>query len=103
VFKCIEDALELLALELTDQPLGMSISISTAMLLQSACGLQSKLKSNGKYVFAKSLLGATIQDGGIRERSVLLLSLPLQFKSFAINLFSRARPIFQKIGAFLSY
>ena len=69
VFKCIEDALKLLVLKLIDWPLDMSIFISMAILLHSTCGLESKLKLNGKYVFIKSLLNTTTQNSGIRERS----------------------------------
>ena len=41
-----------------------------AIVLQGTCRLDRRLKSNVKYVFANSLLGTTIQDSGIREKSI---------------------------------
>ena len=66
--ECVDDFLELLALALTVLPLGLFISMFMFMLLL-VIGLESILISKGNNVFASSLLGATIQDGGMRERS----------------------------------
>jgi len=67
--ECAKDFLELLVLELTDWPLWVLMSISIAMLYYT-CGLEDKLKTKGKCIFASSLLGTIIQDSNIRERSV---------------------------------
>jgi len=68
VLELTNNFLELLVLEMLDQPFGMLISMSMFMLLWAG-GLDSKLRFKEKYVFAKSLLGTTIQDGNMRERS----------------------------------
>ena len=63
--ECANNSLELW---IADLPLGVSISMSIFMLFWTI-GLKSVLVSKGNNVFANSLLGATIQDGGTRERS----------------------------------
>ena len=67
MLECVDDSLELLVLGLADWPLGVSMSISIA-LLRCAWGFEVKLISKGNCVLASSLLGATILDGGKRER-----------------------------------
>ena len=67
--ECAKDSLELLVLDLTDWPFWVLMSIAIAMLY-CTCGLEGKLKTKEKCIFASSLLGAIIQDGSIRERSV---------------------------------
>ena len=66
--ECTNGSLELLVLELFNWSLKVSISISMFILLWVA-GLKDVKMSKINNVFANSLLDATIQDGGIRERS----------------------------------
>jgi len=68
ILKCTNNFLELLILEIADQPLRVSISISMSMLLQITA-LEDILESKKNNIFTNFLLGATIQDGSIRERS----------------------------------
>jgi len=64
----MEDSLELLALELINWPLEVLMSMFVAILLWT-CKLEGKLKTKRKFIFTNSLLGVTIQNGSIRERS----------------------------------
>ena len=93
--KYIDDFLELLVLDTLDWSFGVSISMFVFILLW-ASGLNSRLFLNKENIFANSLLGATIQDGGIRERSnsyywlselqILNLLLFYFYLSFFLNL-----------------
>jgi len=85
------DFLETLALFETDISLGMSISISILLWLKVIVDIKS-LELKGHNVFAKSLLDATIQDGGTRERSngnvattLYKIDLDLQYPLIATN------------------
>jgi len=76
-------------------------------MLYYACGLEGKLKIKGKYIFTSSLLGTTIQDGGIRERSSILLFSSLLFLFFsvlflAVSLFSDPLPLTTPIFIFVN-
>ena len=72
VFECIEVALELIGLGVLDLPLVLSILMSSERLLTSTeLDIAKMLK--GKSLFAISLLGTTIQDGGMKERSNVAL------------------------------
>ena len=68
MLECADNSLEMLVLFETDLLLGVSISISILLWLKVVVNVES-LELKGHNVFAKSLLGATIQDGGTRERS----------------------------------
>jgi len=68
VFECVEVALELIGLSAIDLSLISSILMSFERLWTSTeLDIAEMLKR--KNLFAISLLGATIQDGGIKERS----------------------------------
>jgi len=71
VLECIDDSLELLELANIDWPLGelTSMSICWLFALVISCKLLWGFIMKGNNVFASTLLGATIQDGGKRERS----------------------------------
>ncbi len=56
----------MLVLDILDQPFGVSISI---FILLWASRLDGRLFLNKENIFANSLLGITIQDSSIRERS----------------------------------
>ena len=71
-FERIEDSLELFLLEEADLPLMMSISTSMSILdgklaIVKGCELVAEVENN---VFANSLMGTTMQDGGKRERAI---------------------------------
>ena len=63
-----DDSLDEFALAMADLPLGAPICISSETPLESA-GLDMAEGIVKEFIFAISLLGATIQDGGMRERS----------------------------------
>ena len=68
MFECIEVALELIGLSAIDLSLISSILMSFERLWTSTeLDIAEMLKR--KNLFAISLLGATIQDGGMKERS----------------------------------
>ena len=68
MLECANNFLEILALDKADLPLEMSISVSILLWLKVMVAVEVlKLKENN--IFANSLLGTTIQDGGTRERS----------------------------------
>jgi len=68
VFECVKVALELIGLSAIDLSLISSILTSSERLWTSTeLDIAEMLK--GKNLFAISLLGATIQDGGMKERS----------------------------------
>ena len=68
MFECVEVAPELIGLGAIDLPLVSSILMSSERLWTSTeLDIAEMLK--GKILFAISLLGATIQDGGMKERS----------------------------------
>jgi len=68
VFECVEVALELIGLSAIDLSLISSILMSFERLWTSTeLDIAEMLKR--KNLFAISLLGATIQDGGMKERS----------------------------------
>ena len=78
VLELTDSSLELLVLEILNQPLRVSISMFMFMLLWVR-GLDSKLRFKEKNIFANSLLGTTIQNGGVSKRSaVILLCLNLK-------------------------
>ena len=56
-------------LEEADLSLGVSMSMSMFELSRTIGLIVVSLHAAGFNVFAKSLIGATIQDGGKRERS----------------------------------
>ena len=64
-------SLELLRLEGVECPLGISISIFIEWCIESSGWLFWRFEVEGYNVFtnSNSLIGATIQDGGKRERS----------------------------------
>jgi len=66
VLEWVDDSLELFLLEVPDLPLGVLMSIF--MFEEFRTDGVSK-ESVGNNVFANSLIGALIQDGGKRERS----------------------------------
>jgi len=68
ILECVDTALELLALALANLPLEVSISISM-FILYYFDRLKWVLIIKENNVFANSLLGTTIQDGSMRERS----------------------------------
>jgi len=73
VLELTEDTLEEFLLTALDLPLGSSMLMSSDTLLVS---LRLDIAEGVKlYLFAISLLGATIQDGGIEERSDDLVAL----------------------------
>ena len=68
MFECVEVALELIGLSAIDLSLISSILMSFERLWTSTeLDIAEMLKR--KNLFAISLLGATIQDGGMKERS----------------------------------
>ena len=69
MLECADDSLELLVLGNADLPLGVSISMSMSFSLW-IFGVLKVFRTIGNNVFTNSLLGATIQDGGMSERSV---------------------------------
>ena len=69
----MEDSLELFLEEDGDFPLGGSILISSIFRLEYVCArvvLEETFDEVENILFANSLMGATIQDGGKRERSI---------------------------------
>jgi len=66
-----EDSLDELVLETTDLPLGASIGTSSELALDFT-GLDMAEVEVKMFEFTISLLGATIQDGGMRERSNII-------------------------------
>ena len=67
-FECVEVALELIGLSAIDLPLVSSILTSSERLWTST-ELDIAEMLQGKNLFTISLLGTTIQDGGMKERS----------------------------------
>ena len=65
-----EGSLEVLGLNKIEWHLGFSMSISIWLVEQEIIQETWMLEDEKENLFANSLLGATIQDGGIRERSV---------------------------------
>ena len=83
----VKDSLEEFVLDDLDLLLSLFMFISLEMLLTST-EYNIAEKNRKEYVFALSLLDATIQDGGMRERSnghntIKLLYLILIFFSFS--------------------
>ena len=66
-----DDSLDEFALAMVDLPLGAPIYISSKIPLKSA-GLDMAERIVKEFIFTISLLGTTIQDGGMRERSDVL-------------------------------
>jgi len=66
-----EDSLDELVLETIDLPLGAPIGTSSEPALDFT-GLDMAEVEVKMFEFAISLLGATIQDGGMRERSNII-------------------------------
>ena len=64
VLKLTNNFIKLLVLDILDQPLRVPISISMFILLWVG-RLDSKLRFKEKYVFTKSLLSTTIQNGNM--------------------------------------
>ena len=65
----MEDSLELLRLAEVNLPLCISVSISIGIVVDGILELLGMSVVKGNNLFAKSLLGAIMQDGGMRERS----------------------------------
>jgi len=70
----IKNFLELLRLAKVDLLLGTSVLISIGIIVDSVLELLGMSVGKETNVFAKSLLDATIQDSGIRERSIKWIS-----------------------------
>ena len=70
-FECMDDSLELLLEGDADLPLGMSMSMSISILagIWAIRLVDRALVVVESVIFADSLMGATMQDGGKRERS----------------------------------
>ena len=68
--KCADDAPKLLMLEEADLPLGVSMSMFMSEVFPTIRLTKVSLSVLGFNVFATSLMGTTMQDGGKRERSI---------------------------------
>ena len=67
--ECVDNTLELLTLEKANLFLGVSMSIFLFEMFRTIGLTMVSLDTEGFSVFTNSLMGATIQDGGKRERS----------------------------------
>ena len=72
MLECVEDSLELLELVTNDLPLDISTSISIGTVVDRVIELFWILVVKRNNISANSLLSATIQDGGIRERNMMI-------------------------------
>jgi len=70
----IKNFLELLGLVEVNLLLNISVSISICIIVDSVLELLGMSVVKETNVFAKSLLDATIQDSGMRERSIEWIS-----------------------------
>jgi len=71
ILEWVEDFLKVLELDEIKQSLGFSISIFIWLVEQKIIWELWVLEDEKEKLFANSLLNTIIQDGGIRERSVL--------------------------------
>ena len=67
-FDITKDSLEGFQIDDLDLPLGLSMLTSSEMALTSSKWCIAKVWKED-FIFANSLLGTTIQDGGMKERS----------------------------------
>jgi len=72
MLECVEDSLELLELVTNDLPLDISTSISIGTVVDRVIELFWILVVKRNNISANSLLSTTIQDGGIRERNMMI-------------------------------
>ena len=83
MFEYTDKALELLVLELLDQPLTVLISISITILLEGSWELECMLRSKYNNIFAKVFLITIIWDSSKKERSDKITNSVTMFQ--AIN------------------